>query len=516
MFLTMPYWIRRPARHPGRLAAAVTIGLTLALAGSLPAAAQQSTVAPRPSATQDLFNAIFARDMAAAQSAVGAGADLSVRNDWGLTAIDLAIDKGYYDIAHYLLSIRNFRRQQAGDEQRPAPPPAIAAPEPPGALPGPGQASPAPAVQSGPLPRVGQVPAAPAAAPAPARQTDQGNPFVAGSVIPGQPAIIGNIQGPGAIPAQRPPATPEQAPAPQPAPRAGTVTVPDAETPPAPQLAPAPEATLRAVPPAPAVPQAAVAPAPPTEASSTPTDTPPVASGLSGFWNQLKSILPSASTAPEASSTSVATPSIATPSAAQAAAESTRAQAAAAPASPGSGNTPMPLAVSLRLSDDVNLDRKSPGGENCVTKHGGDSFFCIEPVTWPAALRKAFETNTILYQGSRAIVRYDGHAATSLYAVFGGGAFDAVTGWAESQFGPPTSATTQRLAVPGKSPLENRIRVWRSRDPASGDQTALELRSIDNVRNAFPDAEHGVLMLYREGAAAIFPQLSAIDLMMLR
>ena len=113
-------------------------------------------------------------------------------------------------------------------------------------------------------------------------------------------------------------------------------------------------------------------------------------------------------------------------------------------------------------------------------------------------------------------MRYDGHAATSLYAVFGGGAFDAVTGWAESQFGPPTSATTQRLAVPGKSPLENRIRVWRSRDPASGDQTALELRSIDNVRNAFPDAEHGVLMLYREGAAAIFPQLSAIDLMMLR
>ena len=76
--------------------------------------------------------------------------------------------------------------------------------------------------------------------------------------------------------------------------------------------------------------------------------------------------------------------------------------------------------------------------------------------------------------------------------------------------------STQKLAEPGRTSTDNRIQVWRARDPANGKETVLELRSTDNVRNAFPDREHGILMLYREGADAIFPQLSSIDLMMLR
>ena len=188
---------------------------------------------------------------------------------------------------------------------------------------------------------------------------------------------------------------------------------------------------------------------------------------------------------------------------------------APAPAQPA---PPLLRNVSLRLGEEATLDRALAGErrDNCIAKREGAAVFCVEPVTWPAALRKAFDTNTIMYQGSRAIVRYDSGAATSLYAVFGVSAFDTVAAWVESQFGPPTSMSTQKLAEPGRTSTDNRIQVWRARDPANGKETVLELRSTDNVRNAFPDREHGILMLYREGADAIFPQLSSIDLMMLR
>ncbi len=185
---------------------------------------------------------------------------------------------------------------------------------------------------------------------------------------------------------------------------------------------------------------------------------------------------------------------------------------------PVSAAVPTPQRISLRLGDDATLDRTHTGNGqgSCIAKREGATVFCIEAVTWPAALRKAFDTNTVMYQGSRAIVRYDRGEATSLYAVFGVSAFDSIAAWVEGQFGPPTSTATQRLAVPGKPPADNQVRIWRAHDPASGKATALELRSIDNVRNAFPDREHGILMLYREDADSIFPQLSSIDLMMLR
>ena len=591
MFLDASFWIRRSAANLGRFAAVALLTGMIALP---PAVAQQAARQSNPQATQDLFDAVFNHNLGAAQTAVGAGADLSMRNDWGLTAIDLAVDKGYYEIVHYLLSVRNFRRQQASDEQQSAPivPPFVAAPT-PGPLPGPEQAPPAFNVQRAPLPRVGQTPAtvavpAPAAPPAPSSPGGQPNPFAAGSVTSGQPDIIGNIQGPGAPPSPRTPiAPPSPAAVPEPAaptPRPASVSTPAPAAPPAVQAraapvsegpaaasqsAPAPSAPVAggpqipvaeppetaAVPPLqPARPATSAVPARTTDSavparttdSAVPARTtdsavpaPAAESGgglFSGFLNWLQGILPFGSDAeqkpvpPAAPRQPLAAAPAPAPVPAASSMPSPPAPVAALPTQPAPAAAP-PAArpaehaaaaasqrVSLRLSEDASLDRVRHGEAqgNCITKLAGATLFCIEPVTWPAPLRKAFETTTIMYQGSRAIVRYDGETATSLYAVFSPTAFDSVAAWVEGQFGPPSSATTQRLAVPGKSPVDNRIRLWRSRDPASGQETALELRSIDNVRNSFPDAEHGVVMLYREGAVAIFPQLSAIDLMMLR
>lgn len=78
-------------------------------------------------ATQQLFAAVQANDFAAVQQAIGAGADVEARSPWGTTAAEMAVDKGYFRIAHYLVSIRNFQRPReaaaGGQPPLPATPP---------------------------------------------------------------------------------------------------------------------------------------------------------------------------------------------------------------------------------------------------------------------------------------------------------------------------------------------------------------------------------------------------------
>lgn len=63
-------------------------------------------------ATQKLFEAVRANDYEAAQASVAAGADVDAPNRWGMTPAELAIDKGYYQIAHYLVAVRKFKREK--------------------------------------------------------------------------------------------------------------------------------------------------------------------------------------------------------------------------------------------------------------------------------------------------------------------------------------------------------------------------------------------------------------------
>jgi hypothetical protein len=79
--------------------------------------AQQGAVATdqqrSSEATRSLFDAVQANDLAAVQASIAAGADLTARDQWGLTPIDLAIDKSYFEVAHFLLSLRNFERTES-------------------------------------------------------------------------------------------------------------------------------------------------------------------------------------------------------------------------------------------------------------------------------------------------------------------------------------------------------------------------------------------------------------------
>jgi hypothetical protein len=117
----------RPLRHLIVALCAVVAAAVLSGQPADPAFAQAGKI---DAATQKLFDAIHANDLAAAQASVDAGAKVDVPGRWGMTAIELAIDKGYFKIAHYLVAVRNFEVGASEPESNrvatpPAPEPGI-------------------------------------------------------------------------------------------------------------------------------------------------------------------------------------------------------------------------------------------------------------------------------------------------------------------------------------------------------------------------------------------------------
>ena len=94
--------------------------LAVLIMASLAASAQQPSSSSASDATLQLFEAVMEKDLARVQAAVTEGANITSENSWGLTATELAIDKGYFEIAHYLLSVRNFQQVNA-DRRRSTP-----------------------------------------------------------------------------------------------------------------------------------------------------------------------------------------------------------------------------------------------------------------------------------------------------------------------------------------------------------------------------------------------------------
>ena len=111
-------------------------------------------------ATVQLFNAVATNDFAAVQAAVAAGGDIDAIDRFGLSSIDIAIDKGHYQIAHFLLSVRNFQPSGPDAAARGAVP--VPVPVPGGPAVDPGRVSPSAA---------GAPPVASATARAPAADT---------------------------------------------------------------------------------------------------------------------------------------------------------------------------------------------------------------------------------------------------------------------------------------------------------------------------------------------------------
>lgn len=152
----------------------------------------------------------------------------------------------------------------------------------------------------------------------------------------------------------------------------------------------------------------------------------------------------------------------------------------------------------------------------CIDKAGGQTQFCIKELQWPAYLEPNFLVSTILYTGTASVVRFDNGAPTRMHVVFAADGFADIADWLVRRFGPPTSTTTRSVAPFGQTRRENPTMVWRAIDRVTQKAVSLEIRNVDDTRDGFPDIRNGVMMLYREGAPGIFPQVSVHELMRLK
>ena len=56
-----------------------------------------------------LFSAVANYNLVLVRSTITAGANIEAVNEEGLTAAELAVERGYFNIAHYILAIKNIQ-----------------------------------------------------------------------------------------------------------------------------------------------------------------------------------------------------------------------------------------------------------------------------------------------------------------------------------------------------------------------------------------------------------------------
>ena len=174
--------------------------------------------------------------------------------------------------------------------------------------------------------------------------------------------------------------------------------------------------------------------------------------------------------------------------------------------------------VLLTLGDSVTTGQtKLPRGmaepDACVRKRRGKIFFCIVPVDWPRVIEPAFSINTSLYQGTRAIARYDNGKASHLHALYDAVDHKKIVDFLKKRYGPPTDIWKRMIAPFGEPRRPNPTDVWRSLDSETDKVTILEVRKFDDSRSVFPDTEHGAIRLYAAGGPPVFPIITAHDIM---
>ena len=181
---------------------ALLLAATMLLA---PAASAQvpSSEVPPAAATKRLFQAVHDDDLRAVQASVAMGADIAAHDRHGLTPSDIAVDKGYFDIAHFLLSVRNLRLDQSAEpgtatagarQTPPAPVQLLVTPAAPAREPAPATARAVKPPPPAPVSAVDETIIRPAGEAPPSVLHDPFDPEVAplGAVLP----IIGPLRGP--------------------------------------------------------------------------------------------------------------------------------------------------------------------------------------------------------------------------------------------------------------------------------------------------------------------------------
>ncbi|MDC0196220.1 ankyrin repeat domain-containing protein [Gammaproteobacteria bacterium] len=149
----------------------------------------------------------------------------------------------------------------------------------------------------------------------------------------------------------------------------------------------------------------------------------------------------------------------------------------------------------------------------CIEKRRGEISFCIVPIDWPQEIESAFVINTSLYQGTRAIARYDRGKATHFHVLYKSIFHNEIINFVKHRYGLPTANWKRTIAPFGKPRQPNPTLVWRSHNINKNEVTILEIRKFDDSRTVFPDTKHGAIRLYIAGGPPVFPVVTAHDIM---
>jgi len=175
--------------------------------------------------------------------------------------------------------------------------------------------------------------------------------------------------------------------------------------------------------------------------------------------------------------------------------------------------TGLALGLSMKLGSPFDGDDKS-----CINKQNGYVLFCAQEIIWPEHIRQFFDSGVNLYQGTQAVVRYDGKILTHAHALFFTSRLKEVVNYFETRFGAPLD-TFQRIVTPfGGRPKNNPTLIWRKNENVNGEMKAitLEVRGIDDSRGGFPDMKHGLVRLYGSDSLPIFPRVSTTEMMLMK
>ncbi len=586
----------------------VAVLIILAVAPG-PAVAQKRI---NPEATTRLFESIEENNLRGVKINTIGGADLLARNRQDMTPIDLAIDKGYFDIVYYLLAYRDSRRNiltsRTGKIRKTPPeniqivkPASVKIPSPSATVTNRPQQ---PQVKTGihtppPVPPSGPVIVVAPDPPAPGLTPPGPSPFDPDSRAPGSGlTIIGDIRGPPGPPPAiksepvknadpvrvamvtatatkpvRPITVPKTAatrsvlyttPPHKPSPPARKIT----DVPASPVPAPARPSPLFDEPEAPPVvtvtkqiePPVTVAPAkpPPPPQIKAPAEQPPPRRELAavetalpgkpkddrGFFEKIMSALSFGGDDqdPERASGNRVVMDMPPPLRSRrtpgptvegdngwAVRKIERSTPAGYPENPALPITdragPRPVSplknISLSLINGRGLGQPLPKrgsaefGSSCIEKKSGSLVFCIIELKWPDDIAGLFAISTILYEGTKTIVRYDEGAATYYHTLFPTGSFTGIVEYFTSRYGPPTKTVERSIAPLAAPRMPNQTVIWRAIAPVTGLLTTLEIRTFDDARGGFPDTRRGVILLYQQWSRPVFPDVSTVELMML-
>ncbi|MBT6240893.1 MAG: ankyrin repeat domain-containing protein [Rhodospirillaceae bacterium] len=154
--------------------------------------------------------------------------------------------------------------------------------------------------------------------------------------------------------------------------------------------------------------------------------------------------------------------------------------------------------------------------KSCINKKMGSTVFCIEPLDWPSDIQPYLLTDSILYEGTQSIVRYDEGAATYFHILFPSQSYPSIITYFSKRYGAPTQKLKRSIAPLAEPRRINPTVIWQSIAPVTNLLTTLEIRMFDDNRGSFPDTKRGAIYLYHEWSQPVFPQLSSVELMLLR